>query len=333
MKVEDLANYINMESIPNSWRVAFDEISNEIPEKIDWLDIEKSKEILDFYELKEQNYRKQYLETVQMVNNDEVLKNIVYLWHYILYRDNSNLANDVWSWKTTMNLYKKHGNYMLPVIAMLSGYTIHKQMIKKRGFSQNQIKCQKENINKTCTNDGKRYNINGIRFSQMIWGSYFMKGKIIQVGRLQYELKVTNFDKLKKYVGNDTDYIYIHIPEGENLLEEDVERSLIEAKKYIGKYYPEINIKKLVFYTQTWLLSDELDDILNDDSNIMKFKKRFKIIEQEECEQDFLNFIFKEGMNRNIDYNKLKEDTYLQKKIKEHLIKGGKLHIGLGIMK
>ncbi len=329
--VLELASYINMENVPDSWQKAMEKIENQIPKQIEWLNIKTAQEVLDFYEIKEENFRKQYLETIEMIYQDEILKTIVYLWHYILYKDET-LSHDVWSWKTNTNLYQSHGNYMLPVVAMLSGYSIHKKVIKQRNFSEKQITYQRENIRKTCLNDSKKYHISGIRFSQMIWGSYFMKGRIIQVGRLQYELKATNFKNLEQYGKKDRDYVYIHIPEGENLLEDEVAQSLKDAKIYIEKYFPEINVSKLSFYTQTWLLSEELDDILPNSSNIMKFKKRFHVVEQVENKEDFLNFVFQANMCEPIDYQQLKENTSLQKKLKELLIKGQDLHIGLGII-
>ena len=333
--VLNLAKYINMEEIPKSWNIAIKQIKDRIPERIDWLDIKESKKILGFYGINGSEYIEKYIEAVNMINKDLELKKLVYLWHYILYMDNTNLSHDIWNWNTTKNLYIDHGNFMLPVVALLSGYKMHIKIMSERKYSKKQIEIQKENIKKICTNDNKRYNLNGIRFSQMVWGSYFMRGYIIQIGRLQYDFRNTNIEKIGKYIkiNENVNYVYIHIPEGEHLLEKDVEESLQNSKYYIPKYFPKVDMNNVVFFTQTWLLSNELDSILKEDSNILKFKKKFKIVNQEEGKNDFLNFVFNTNMEKNTNYEDLKEDTYLQRRLKQYLINGKTLHIGLGILK
>lgn len=72
---------------------------------------------------------------------------LCYLWHYILYIDDSGLYKDVWNWKETKDLFKEVGNYMMPVIALLSGYEIHLKNMKNRKFDQEQIEEQIKNIN------------------------------------------------------------------------------------------------------------------------------------------------------------------------------------------
>lgn len=58
----------------------------------------------------------------------------------------------------------------------------------------------------------------------------------------------------------------------------------------------------------------------------------FNIIEYEECINDFLNFVFDEVIN-DTRYENLVENTFLQKKLKQYLLEGKKLHLGLGILK
>ena len=80
------------------------------------------------------------------------------------------------------------------------------------------------------------------------------------------------------------------------------------------------------------MLSNELDDILDKESNILKFKDKFDIIKQTENNKEFLNFVFQEK-GEKVNYNFLKEDTKLQKELKKYLINNKKLHIGLGVLK
>ena len=72
-------------------------------------------------------------EQFDLVKKDEKLQIIVYLLYYILYIDNTGLYKDVLNWKMSTNLFKSSGNYMIPVIALLSGCKLHKEnMIKNK---------------------------------------------------------------------------------------------------------------------------------------------------------------------------------------------------------
>lgn len=330
LQMSELAKYIGLEDSPKSWKIAFEKIKNNIPKTIKWLDKKYADEVLNYYKLDDISFRKKYLETIDMINSNIYLKVLCYLWHYILYIDDSGLYKDVWNWNETKGLFKEAGNHMMPVAALLSGYEIHLKNMENRKFDQEQIDEQIKNVNQCCTMDRQRFGIEGIRFSQMICGSYFMNGRLIQVGRLQYEFDEEVPKSVKEF--KDGSYMYIHIPKEEHLNIDDVNNSIKSAKEKIEKFYPEIEISKLQFYTNTWLLSNELDNILDANSNIIKFKNKFDIIAQTENTEDFLNFVFQEKVY-NVNYENLKEETILQSKLKEYLLENKKLHIGLGILK
>lgn len=326
--IEELAKYIGLNDTPNSWYVAYKEIKEKkLPETI--LEKDLLSEILEYYEVNDMDFKSNILDTVDLVKKDEKLQIIVYLLYYILYIDNTGLYKDVWNWKMSTNLFKSAGNYMIPVIVLLSGCKLHKENMIKRNYDEEQINEQKKNIRECCLLDKKRFNIDGIRFSQMVWGSYFMNGRIIQIGRLQYEYSNEIPYEIAKYKNHD--YIKIHIPRGKELNEDVVDESIGNSKNRIKNFYPEIDVSKLLFFTESWLLSNELDDILDKESNIIKFKSKFKIIKQIENNSDFLNFVFNERED-SIDYNNLQEKTKLQKELKKFFIRNRRLHIGLGIL-
>lgn len=327
--IEELANYISLKDIPSSWVNCYEDI--KIQYNPSWLDEYDFKLILSYYNF-DNKFRNRFDNEVRILKQNNKLNMICFIMYYILFLADAKDYYNIWSWKSTTNVFKNNGSYMIPVVALLCGYKFHIENMKKRNFDDEQIEIQKYNIRLTCTNDSTKYNINGIRFSQMIWGSFFMKGNLIQIGRLQYEVGVKNFDKLDKYFQEKHQYIYIHIPRGESLNESDVNESLCLADKYIKKYYSELKNEKLAYYTQTWLLSPEVKEILSDDSNIIKFQNKFTIIEYEENIDDFLNFVFDVVIGK-INYNDLPDKTILQRKIKKKLLNGDKLHLGLGLYK
>ena len=289
--VEELAKYIGLVKVPKSWYEAFKNMNMEEISLEKFLDKRYFSNILEFYRIDDEEFKTNLFETIELIKKDKKLQLILYLFYYILFIDRTELYKDIWNWEISNNLFKNAGSYMVPVIALLSGCEIHKKNMGKRNFDKEQIEEQIKNIKACCFLDKKRFNIDGIGFRQKVLGSYFKNGKIIQVGRLQYEYPDEIPNEVLKY--KEGNYMYI---------------------------------------TESWLLSNELDDILDKGSNILKFKDKFDIIKQTENNKEFLNFVFQEK-GEKINYNFLKEDTKLQKKLKKYLINNKKIHIGLGVLK
>lgn len=326
--IKELANYISMENIPSSWLNCYEDI--KIQYKANWLDEYDFKIILSYYNF-DDKFKKRFDYEIKILKQDNKLNMICFIMYYILFLADTKDYYNIWSWKSTRNIFKNNGSYMIPVVALLCGYQFHIESMKQRNFDDEQIKVQKYNIRLICTNDIIKYKINGIRFSQMIWGSFFMKGNLIQIGRLQYEVDVENFDKLDRYFKEKHQYIYIHIPRDKNLNEKDVNESFNLVDRYIKKYYPELENQLLAYYTQSWLLSPEVKEILPTDSNIIKFQDKFTIVEYEENTSDFLNFVF-DVVLEDVKYDDLSDKTILQKELKKRLLNGDKLHLGLGFL-
>ena len=303
-----------MLEVPDDWINYY----NKALESFDknWLNI-NFEEIFNFYNLDE-NFRKRFLEEIEVLKNDINLNFLVYLWHYIIFymEDEYKIPR----WKNKSSYFKDKGSNMMAVVSMLMGYNLHKKVMESKNYDEEQIMLHKENIYLTCVGDRKRIGLDGIRFSQMIWGSRFMKGHIIGVGSLQYELKI-NF-----YKGEDV--IFVHIPRNTDFSNESFDYNFANVRNNVNKYLTTNNYK---FMSESWLLSPELKSILKSDSKIINFQKYFDVVEVKENISDFLNFVFNRPMIN--DYKELPEETSLQIKLKEKLLKGEKLHIGIGILK
>ena len=170
-------------------------------------------------------------------------------------------------------------------------------------------------VKETLTNDIKLRKYKGIRISQMLWGSYFINIKLIEIGRLQYERENENGIK-------------IHIPAGSKLGIDQVSKSLKISKFYIEKYF---NLKNYNYYCNSWLLSKEIHNIVDKASNIYEFYELFDVESGESCIDDIINFVYQ--LSEVGDYKELPEKTSLQKNIKQCLIKGKDIKIGKGILK
>ena len=65
-----------------------------------------------------------------------------------------------------------------------------------------------------------------------------------------------------------------------------------------------------------------LTALLPPGSNIVQFQKQFNIKSVDEDSLAFMDWIYQ---SRDIAYNDLPENTSLQRKVKEHLLSGGKI--------
>lgn len=206
-------------------------------------------------------------------------------------------------------------NPFITNILLLLGFEYHIKNIKKYDFDDEQIKKQKQRIKECLLNDIVNKHYDGIRISQMLWGTYFINGRLIECGRLQFE--PTSNDKVK-----------IHIPAGNKLDIKDVKDSIENSRKLIKKYY---NIENPKYICESWLLSKEISEMLDENSNIRKFQELFDIQSSENGIDDVLNFVF--NLKKCDNYNELSEVTRLQKNIKEFLKSNKTIYDGYGELK
>lgn len=148
-------------------------------------------------------------------------------------------------------------------------------------------------------------------FDRHWWVARQLNMKLFRIGELEYEIL--------------ENAISIHIPSDANLALTNI--SLLEAKEFFKKYYPDT--KDFPYICSSWLLGKELKDYLPKDSKILYFQSFFKIDSYYENVNDYLLWVFK-CKNTHIDYKMLKEATSLQKALKKHLLEGKTLTIGNG---
>ena len=85
------------------------------------------------------------------------------------------------------------------------------------------------------------------------------------------------------------------------------------------------------YYCSSWLLSPTINKVIDKSSNIAKFYDMFEILEEKDGIEDILNFVY--NVKKCNNYDELEENTSLQIKIKEMLLRNEKLTIGVGILK
>ena len=279
-------------------------------------------EALHFYCIKKEKNKKRCLEVVYDINNNEVLKNKVEELFYKLYDRNKESLSKLWKAKKVSELFGECDLFITSVMILL-GYDIHRKNMSKYNLSDEQKSIHIKRVKNALLDDIYIRGYESVRISQMLWASYFINLRIIEVGGFQYELVTKNPITKEK-----EECIKMHVPKGASLNEEDVRSSIRKSTYEIERYF---KVKDINYYIESWLLSPEVLALLDDNSNILKFSKLFSIKSMGECTRDILDFVFNDVYIK--DYNLLVCKTSLQVKLKSLLINKKEIHIGIGKLK
>ena len=138
---------------------------------------------------------------------------------------------------------------------------------------------------------------------ELEWLSNSLKGRLFRLGRLQFEP-----DKLKNA-------IHVHIPEGERLDKKECEK----AFELAGKLFMDFKY----FDCLSWLLSPKILGLLSENSGIREFQSLFEIKD--------IKYDMKQASERVLFDSPNKNETSLQKKLKEYLKNNEDPGMGYGI--
>ncbi len=269
---------------------------------------------LKYYQINDTNYKNKCYRCIKDINEIKEFNIKAEKIYNILYNDKSFKIDLLWQKQNMFELFGQQHNPYITNILVLLGYEIHHKNMKIKNYNNEQKELYKKRVKEALTNDIFNRKLEGIRISQMIWAAYFINTKLIEVGRLQYE-KCEN-------------YIKIHIPSGDKLQIDMVLDSINKSKQEIEKYF---NVKNPEYRCDSWLLSNQINDIIDKNSNIAKFYNLFEVKDGSDATKDILNYVF--NVQDSSNYNDLVEDTSLQKLLKQQLIKNKEMKIGLGKLK
>lgn len=278
------------------------------------IDKEIIDEALKFYKIDTQ-YKKKCYSCIEGINKNEKYRLSFYYIYKILYEKSFEEIKLLWNIKNIDELFINNINPFVTNIMILLGYNHHKENMKKHNFCDKQIDIHKKRVKECFESDLINRKYDGVRISQMLWAIYFIRTKIIEVGSLQFE-----------YENNSV--VKIHIPRNANLNISKVKKSIKEAKREIERVYA---IKNFKYVCNSWLLSKQIYEIIDKNTNISKFHNLFDVSEGEECTTDILNFVYE--IDKCEDYSLLSMNTSLQKKVKDKLLCGKTFYLGLGVLK
>lgn len=147
---------------------------------------------------------------------------------------------------------------------------------------------------------------------KFVWAWWFPRQLTLQefrIGDLEYE-----------FIMSDEQVISVHIPSDADMCEDKVLESISAFYDFRKKFFTEWENVKIC--CDSWLLSPVLQEFLDEKSNIINFQKLF-IVEYTDYEsKGALDWVFPGYQNIS---EELPEHTSLQKKMKAHLLRGGKV--------
>jgi hypothetical protein len=140
------------------------------------------------------------------------------------------------------------------------------------------------------------------------WLTLHTRGGLYQLGRLQHQRGGAAID--------------LHIPDAGPLTPESVAASLDEARAFFPRHFPDEHYT--TFSCGSWLLDPQLLEYLPEDSNIVRFQRRFTLEPYEEPEGldadvEVRRFVFR-SLTTPLD--RLPRRTLLQRAVVEHLKAG-----------
>ena len=161
--------------------------------------------------------------------------------------------------------------------------------------------------------DGKLF------YDRAYWSYRQVAMTLFRVGALEYEFRKHE----------ELDALTIHIPSDADFSPASIDASLAAADEMFKACFPEY--KSAFFMCDSWLLSPTLQKLLPETSNIVKFQKRFDMYRVNDEKNACMNWVFQCG--NDVDYATLPEKTSLQRNIKAHLLGGGIVGTGYGIIR
>ena len=264
-------------------------------------------------------YKEQCYQCCEEINANSLwLDAFKRVFDFLNYGDVDSLKT-VWDLNDISQLFTEGIPPFATNLMVVLGYKTLKENIFKAQLDEGQIQIYKQRVKTIFEEDYAINKYGGIKFIMMSWAYYFIRMRIIEIGRLQYE----NFDGK---------CIRIHIPDtvpsGEKFDRNAVVNSIKKSEDIVRSLFGLDNPR---YECTSWLLSKEVVKELGEQSNIYKFYSLFDVEEGEDCLHDIFDNVF--PYDDYDDYNALSEDTSLKKMIKEKILKGVTFRLGKGVLK
>lgn len=155
---------------------------------------------------------------------------------------------------------------------------------------------------------------------RFVWDWWFPRQMALQefrIGALEYEL-----------VDTSEPVISIHIPSDADMSPDSITDSLNHFRDFLELHFPKW--RDVRYCCDSWMLSPSLPKLLNSDSNILNFQRRFEVENTNWDSLAVLDWVFPGYREVSAE---LPEKTSLQRSMKAYLLSGEKVGWSKGYMK
>jgi hypothetical protein len=165
------------------------------------------------------------------------------------------------------------------------------------------------------------------RGNKVAWLTLHVRGGLYELGRLQFQRgRIPASVAAATGLPEDAFALSVHIPASGPLTPEECEDSYARARAFFARCFPEEDYR--VAFCESWLLDPQLADYLDADSNIVRFQRRFELLEDSsDARYDVLRFVFG-TLSKPLD--ELPQQTTLERAIVTHLQAGRAWHLRRG---
>ncbi|MFI1680124.1 acyltransferase domain-containing protein [Streptomyces sp. NPDC020607] len=167
------------------------------------------------------------------------------------------------------------------------------------------------------------------------WLGLHFRGELFQLGRLQFQRAVLGgrmggaVAAAGHPAGPGDPCLNVHITDFRGALTpEACDRSLSLAREFFARHFPEERFETAVCHS--WLLDPQLRTYLPDDSNIVRFQRRFRQADrygEGPSDGDPIAFVFGD---RDLPVAGLPRRTRVERAVGDHLRAGGHWYVGHG---
>ena len=162
------------------------------------------------------------------------------------------------------------------------------------------------------------------------WLVHHLSGHLFRLGRLQFQRSCR-----PGYVplAPGEAFLDVHVPAAGPLSPDACDASFDHARAFFARHFSGDRVR--LFACASWLLDPELASLLPEDSNIVRFQRRFEIIASGKDYSGVFRFVFgRPELDREKapDVLSLPQRTALERALVAHYRRGGRIGAGIGIL-
>lgn len=161
------------------------------------------------------------------------------------------------------------------------------------------------------------------------WMKRHVTMRVFRIGRLQFSPGNAKTDIAVKGVSKGEPILEIHVPADGPMDYAQCLDSIRRAKEFYAKYYPEYSYRCITFHS--WLLDASLQEILNEESNVLKFQKLFDTVKVEVSDA-ILRYVFDWTVTRGTLPQAVCTSGFAQR-VKDRMLSGQDFYLTYGVLK